>query len=86
MSERPVELACQQLVELVNEYLGHRLTIEERAAFDAHLETCPPCTAYLEQMRTLLTLARSLGSAETSDGMEQQLLDVFERWREKNTS
>jgi len=84
MSERPVDLLCQQLVELVNEYLGHRLTAEQRAAFDAHLETCPPCTTYLEQMKTVLALARSLGHTDTSDGVEPQLLDLFQRWHEKS--
>ena len=86
MSERPVDLHCQRLVELVNEYLGHRLTVEERAAFDAHLETCPPCTTYLEQMKTVLTLARSLQGSDTSRDVEPQLLDLFERWRAKSTS
>lgn len=86
MSERPIDLPCQKLVELVNEYLGHRLTVEERAAFEAHLETCPPCTTYLEQVRTVLTVARSLGSAATPAEVEPQLLDLFKRWREKRTS
>lgn len=86
MTETPIDLPCQQLVELVNEYLAHRLTVEDRAAFDAHLETCPPCTTYLEQMKTVLTLAHSLGGAETSEDVAAPLLDLFTRWRNESGS
>jgi anti-sigma factor RsiW len=86
MSAKPRELACQQLVELVNEYLGHRLSAEDREAFDAHLETCPPCTTYLEQIKTVVELTRSLGKISTSGALEPQLLALFKRWLEKSTS
>lgn len=86
MSEKPIDLACQQLVELVDEYLGQSLTLEARRAFDAHLETCPPCATYLDQMRTVLTLARTLGKAPAPGDVEPQLMAMFEQWRERNTS
>ena len=86
MSTKPIDLPCQKVVELVNDYLGHALTAEDREAFDAHLETCPPCTTYLEQMKTVLNLARSLGRAPTSEDVEPQLLAVFRSWRGKSTS
>jgi len=83
MSEK--DLACQQVVELVNEYLAHRLTAEKRRAFEAHLETCPPCTSYLQQMKTVLVLASSLGKERTCDVLEPRLLAIFEQWLEKKT-
>ena len=86
MSEKPVELACQQLVELVDEHLGQSLTLEARQAFDAHLETCPPCATYLDQMRTVLTLAGTLGKGPARRDVEPQLIAMFEQWRERNTS
>ena len=64
MSEKSLD-QCQEVVELVNEYLGHALTAEDRAAFEAHLATCPPCTTYLEQMKTVLNVASSLGTLST---------------------
>jgi anti-sigma factor RsiW len=98
MTPKPVDLVCQQVVELVNEYLGHTLTDDDRRAFDAHLETCPPCTTYLEQIRTVLNLARSLGeasptadvdrTAEAGDRpqheVEAELLAMFQRWCDKS--
>lgn len=84
MSVKAPELVCQQVVELVNEYLGHRLSAEDRRAFDEHLETCPPCTTYLEQMKTVVDLAGSLGEGAAPAEVEPQLLDLFRRWHDKS--
>ena len=45
---RPPELACQQMVELVTEYLEGTLSRADRKRFDGHIRGCPNCTAYLE--------------------------------------
>ena len=42
-------------MELVTDYLEGRLAPAEAERFDAHLEVCPPCHVYLDQMRTTLT-------------------------------
>jgi anti-sigma factor RsiW len=69
-------------VELVTEYLGGTLAAPERERFDRHLATCPPCTAYLAQVRTTLELAAELGSAPApaDDDVARQLGDMFRRW------
>ena len=51
------ELTCQELVELVTDYLEGTLPEGERARFDEHLAECPGCDAYVEQMRTTVRLA-----------------------------
>ena len=80
-----IELVCREVVELVTEYLGGRLSPEEQARFDRHLATCPPCTAYLAQVRTTLDLAAELGSAPApaDDSVPEQLGDMFRRWHRK---
>jgi anti-sigma factor RsiW len=85
MSAKQRELLCNEVVELVNEYLGHRLAEDDRRAFDAHLETCPPCTTYLEQMKTVLALAGSLEKPAVDANVEQELLTLFRSWRDKST-
>lgn len=84
MTTKPKDLLCRELVELVDEYLGHTLTDADRLAFDAHLETCPPCGAYVQQIRDVLSLATSLGKAPPAEGVERELLDTFRRWHKKN--
>lgn len=50
------ELTCQDLVELVTEYLEATLPHAERTRFEEHLATCPGCRTYLEQMRQTIDL------------------------------
>jgi anti-sigma factor RsiW len=80
MSASSIDLACQRVVELVTEYLGHALTPDDRLRFEEHLLTCPPCTTYLAQMRTTIEMAGQLG-ADRPDAVEQELLALFRRWR-----
>jgi anti-sigma factor RsiW len=51
MTTPPQELTCQELVELVTEYLEQTLPPAERTRFEAHLAGCRGCRTYVEQMR-----------------------------------
>ena len=53
----PGGISCREVVELVTAYLDGALSPEEIARMDAHLELCPPCVAYVEQVRTTAQLA-----------------------------
>jgi anti-sigma factor RsiW len=57
------DLSCQELVELVTDYLEGALAHEELARFEAHLATCPGCEIYLEQVRTTIAITRAGGEA-----------------------
>ena len=86
MDSNAIELVCREVVELVTEYLGGTLPAQDRERFDQHLANCPPCTAYLAQMKTTLELAAELGSpsAPADDEVAQQLGDMFRRWHGKS--
>jgi anti-sigma factor RsiW len=74
-------LACQELVELVTDYLEGRLSNADRDRFDAHIARCDACTAYLEQMRlTLATLGR-IPEESISVQAREELLVAFREWR-----
>jgi anti-sigma factor RsiW len=82
---RGEELACRALVEVVTDYLEGAMPPADRRRFEAHLEECPFCTEYVEQMRTLA----SGGLAEPApdvlaEGRREDLLAAFRDWREKN--
>ena len=51
MSVDVEQLSCQELVELVTDYLEGALSPEETARFEDHIGRCAGCTAYLEQIR-----------------------------------
>ena len=53
-------LSCQELVELVTDYLEDRLPPAERERFEGHLALCPGCDTYVEQMRETIRLTGEL--------------------------
>lgn len=75
------ELTCQQLVELVTDYLEGALSVPERARFEAHLAMCHHCAEYLVQMRrTIQTLGR-LTEASLDAQARHDLLQLFRTWK-----
>ena len=54
------EMACNELVEVVSEYLDAALADEDRCRFDAQLEECPYCVRYLEQFRETINATGEL--------------------------
>jgi anti-sigma factor RsiW len=75
------ELTCQELVELVTDYLEGALSTREHARFERHIAGCPDCTTYLEQMRiTIRTLGRLPEESVPHDAREA-LLGAFQEWK-----
>jgi len=78
----PFELTCKEIVELVTDYLEGHMAPVQRAQFEQHLLTCPPCTTYLEQMRTMVGLAATLdASADAAVEPPTAVIDAFRRWK-----
>jgi anti-sigma factor RsiW len=73
-------MTCQQLVELVTDYFEDALTPAERDRFDAHLQVCPGCLTYLEQVRTTMRLVRSADELERSPEVAG-LLEMFRDYK-----
>jgi mycothiol system anti-sigma-R factor len=75
------ELTCQQLVELVTDYLDGALTSADRARFESHLSACPGCTTYVEQLRETVRLTgRRLTEETLPDELRETLLRQFRDW------
>jgi anti-sigma factor RsiW len=76
------DLSCRELVELVTDYLEGGLPAPERARFDAHLQECEACRAYVEQMRASVRLTGAAGRAQEVPGMDA-LLQGFRGYRRR---
>ena len=74
-------LTCQEAVELVTDYLEEALLPEMEARFKQHLDTCPGCTLYVDQMRQTLHTLRQLAVEATSGEEQQELLQLFRDWQ-----
>jgi anti-sigma factor RsiW len=74
-------LTCQELVELVTDYLEGRLPPAERRRFEDHLAGCAGCQAYVEQMRALVEELGRMPQPELPAVLQDQLLAAFRDWR-----
>ena len=81
MSVDVEQLSCQELVELVTDYLEDALSADDRARFEAHIGRCDGCTVYLRQMRQTIELTGSLSPEALSPEAERALLNAFRGWR-----
>ncbi len=76
------ELVCQQVVELVNDYLEDNLSRSDRRRFEAHLRKCPNCTNYLEQMRATIRATGTLHPDDLTPEVRREFTDLFRQWRD----
>ena len=74
------ELACQELVEIVSDYLEGALPEADRERFEAHLEICEGCRRYLDQMRTTIRVVGTLTEDDLDPGARDQLVQLFREW------
>ncbi|MGA8744612.1 MAG: zf-HC2 domain-containing protein [Solirubrobacterales bacterium] len=75
------ELVCQQVVELVTDYLEGVLSRSQRRRFEAHLAGCEHCAEYLEQMRATIGLTGRLRAEDLSPEMQEDFAALYRRWR-----
>jgi anti-sigma factor RsiW len=74
------DVTCQELVEIVSDYLEDALPDADRERFDAHLEGCEGCRRYLDQMRTTIRIVGTLTEDDLDPGAKDQLLQLFREW------
>lgn len=80
MTEPLEQLSCQELVELVTEYLEGALPEPDRRRFEEHLAICDGCSTYVEQMRTTLRVTGELSSDALTPQAEAALREAFREW------
>ena len=64
MTESSEHVTCQEVVELVTDYLEGELDPGEAALFEQHLNFCEGCVWYVHQLRTTVS---TLGKIEEED-------------------
>jgi anti-sigma factor RsiW len=81
MRHAATEMTCQELVELITEYLDGTLPESDRSRFDAHVRTCSGCEAYIEQMRMTIGMLGKLSEESVSAEARRDLLATFRAWK-----
>jgi anti-sigma factor RsiW len=74
------EPTCQELAELITDYLEGLLAAEQHALFDLHISECPDCTLYVEQMRATILTAGRIHADDIPPAVRGELLAAFRGW------
>jgi predicted anti-sigma-YlaC factor YlaD len=74
------EMVCQELVELVSDYLEGVLGPVETERIQEHLAVCTSCDNYIAQVRATIRATGSLPAETPSVAVEEQLTDLYRQW------
>jgi anti-sigma factor RsiW len=74
-------MKCQEMVELMTDYLEDALSPLDRARFEDHIAGCDGCRAYLEQMRMTMRLAGRIPDEPIPERLQHELLRAFRSWK-----
>ena len=74
-------VTCQEVVELVSDYLDQALPAEEASLFEQHVNFCDGCEFYLDQIRTTIATVGRITEEDVPPETRDKLLDAFREWR-----
>jgi len=77
----PEDVTCQEIVEIVNDFVEGALGPDEREAVELHLNLCDGCSDYLQQLRVAIALTGELPADALSPEVEDELCYAFRSFR-----
>jgi anti-sigma factor RsiW len=81
MANADKHLSCQEVVELVTDYLEGTLPAAETTLFEQHINFCDGCIWYLEQMRTTIATVGRIREEDLPVETRDRLLTAFRDWK-----
>ena len=77
MSQTVEHISCQEVVELVTDYLEGALSPEDTASFEHHLALCEGCVFYVEQIRLTIAAVGMIGEDDVPPAIRDDLAAAF---------
>ena len=77
----PSALSCNEIVEMVTDYIEGDLDPPTVAALEEHLRVCPGCDRYVDQIRVTVSTLGSITSESLSPQAQSDLLDAFRTFK-----
>ena len=81
MAHSPLHVSCQEVVELVSDYLEQALPADEAAVFEQHLNFCEGCLWYVDQVRRTVDSVAELSEEDVPEDTKTKLMAAFRDWR-----
>jgi anti-sigma factor RsiW len=74
-------VTCQEVVELVTDYLDRALPADEASLFEQHLNFCEGCIVYVEQMRATVETVGRVREEDVPPATKERLMTAFRDWK-----
>jgi predicted anti-sigma-YlaC factor YlaD len=81
MASSAEHITCQEVVELVTDYLETALPPQEAELFEEHLNFCEGCVWYLDQMRTTVATVGRVREEDLPPETRERLMAAFRDWK-----
>ena len=82
----PRTLSCNEIVEMVTDYLEGDLDQPTTVALEEHLRLCPGCDRYVDQIRETVSTLGSITSESLSPQAQSGLLEAFRTFKQVGLS
>ena len=76
-------LSCQEVVELITDYLENALLAEMRKQLEEHVAQCPDCETYIKQIQQTISRLHQLAKQQVSPATRRELLQFFRSWKQE---
>jgi anti-sigma factor RsiW len=81
MTKSGDHLSCQDVVEVVTDYLDKALPPEEAALFEQHINSCEGCVFYVQQIKKTAEVLEEVREEHISPEAKHRLMRTFLDWR-----
>jgi hypothetical protein len=81
MAESADHVSCQEVTELVNDYLEGELPADRVELFEQHVNYCAGCEWYVGQLRITVQRVGRIGEEDAPPAVRERLLDAFRGWK-----
>ena len=80
------EMPCQELVEVITDYLEGALPERDRTRFEEHLAVCGKCQEYVEQFKRTIDAVGVVREADLDPEVRAGLMEAFRGWSRSSGS
>jgi anti-sigma factor RsiW len=75
-------LSCQQITQIITDYLEGRMSFADRMRFRMHVGMCKHCRAYLRQMKATIGSLGQLPDEPMPADVRDEMRRRFAAWRD----
>lgn len=81
MADSAEHITCQEVVELVSDYLEHSLPPDEITLFEQHVNFCDGCDWYVEQLKRTVETVGEIREEDVPAEAKERLIGAFREWK-----